>query len=155
MTGASGCIGHYIADLLIQQTPHDLFFFVRDPQKLKFDYNARPGVTLIQGDMQDIERVERLLKTIDCAILTATAWGGAEETYDTNVTKTIRLMNLLDPLVCEQVLYFRRRVFSTARISPCQRPERSAPTTSSQSISAISSLLNWQFRRRSPPCFQR
>lgn len=27
MTGASGCIGHYIADLLIQQTPHDLFFF--------------------------------------------------------------------------------------------------------------------------------
>lgn len=82
------------------------FFFVRDPQKLKFDYNARPGVTLIQGDMQDIERVERLLKTIDCAILTATAWGGAEETYDTNVTKTIRLMNLLDPLVCEQVLYF-------------------------------------------------
>ncbi|WNZ23084.1 NAD(P)-dependent oxidoreductase [Leptolyngbya sp. NK1-12] len=106
MTGASGCIGHYIADLLIQQTPHDLFFFVRDPQKLKFDYNARPGITLIQGDMQDIERVERLLKTIDCAILTATAWGGAEETYDTNVTKTIRLMNLLDPLVCEQVLYF-------------------------------------------------
>lgn len=106
MTGASGCIGHYIADLLIQQTSHDLFFLVRDPQKLKFNYNARPGITIIEGDMQEIERVERLLKTIDCAILAATSWGGAQETYDTNVTKTIRLMNLLDPLVCEQVLYF-------------------------------------------------
>jgi nucleoside-diphosphate-sugar epimerase len=106
MTGASGCIGHYIADLLIQQTSHDLFFLVRDPQKLKFNYNARPGITIIEGNMQEIERVERLLKTIDCAILAATSWGGAQETYDTNVTKTIRLMNLLDPLVCEQVLYF-------------------------------------------------
>jgi nucleoside-diphosphate-sugar epimerase len=106
LTGASGCIGHYIADHLIQQTQHDLFLFVRDPQKLKFDYNARPGITVIQGDMQEVERLEGLLKTIDCAILTATAWGGALETYDTNVTKTIRLMNLLDPLVCEQVLYF-------------------------------------------------
>lgn len=106
ITGASGCIGHYIADALIHQTSHDLFFFVRDPQKLKFDYNARPGITVVQGDMQEVERVGRLLKTIDCAILAATSWGGAQETYDTNVTKTIRLMNLLDPLVCEQVLYF-------------------------------------------------
>lgn len=106
LTGASGCIGHYIADALIQQTSHDLFFLVRNPQKLKFDYNARPGITIIPGDMREIEQVDRLLKTMDCAILAATAWGGAQETYDTNVTKTIRLMNLLDPLVCEQVLYF-------------------------------------------------
>jgi nucleoside-diphosphate-sugar epimerase len=106
LTGASGCIGHYIADALIQNTTHDLFFFVRDPQKLKFNYNARPGITVIPGNMREIEHVERLLKTIDCAILTVTAWGDPQETYDINVTKTIRLLNLLDPLVCEQVLYF-------------------------------------------------
>ncbi len=105
ITGASGCIGHYITDMLIQQTQHDLFLFVRDPQKLQFDYNARPGITIIQGDMKEIERVGRLLKTIDCAILTATAWGGTQ-TYDINITKTIRLLNLLDPINCEQVLYF-------------------------------------------------
>jgi nucleoside-diphosphate-sugar epimerase len=106
ITGASGCIGHYIVDLLIRETTHDLFLLVRDPQKLQFDYNARPGVTLIQGDMREIEQVGRLLKTIDCAILIATSWGGAEETQDVNVTKTIRLMNLLDPVLCQQVLYF-------------------------------------------------
>jgi nucleoside-diphosphate-sugar epimerase len=106
VTGASGCIGHYIADALIRQTSHDLFFFVRDSQKLKFNYDARPGITVVQGDMREIERVGRLLKTIDCAILGATAWGGASETYDINLVKTIRLMNLLDPEVCQQVLYF-------------------------------------------------
>lgn len=106
ITGASGCIGHYIADALIRDTTHDLFLFVRNPQKLKFDYNARPGVTVIQGDMHDIEQVGRLLRTMDSAILAATSWGGAIETQDINVVKTIRLMNLLDPEVCQQVLYF-------------------------------------------------
>ena len=106
MTGASGCIGHYIADDLIQQTSHELFLLVRDPQKLKFDYNQRPGITVIQGDMKEIERVGRLLKTMDGAILTATSWGGTAETQDINVVKTIRLMNLLDPTLCQQVIYF-------------------------------------------------
>lgn len=105
ITGASGCIGHYIADILIHQTTHDLFFMVRDPNKLKFDFNARPGITVIPGDMRDIEQVGRLLKTMNVAVLVATAWGG-EDIYDINVFKTIRLMNLLDPVVCEQVIYF-------------------------------------------------
>jgi nucleoside-diphosphate-sugar epimerase len=105
ITGASGCIGQYISDVLIHQTSHDLFLMVRDPAKLKVDVNARPGITVIPGDMRDIEQFGRLLKTIDCAVLTATAWGG-EDVFDVNVIKTIRLMNLLDPMVCEQVIYF-------------------------------------------------
>lgn len=105
VTGASGCIGHYVAEQLIQQTSHDLFFLVRDPKKVKFDYTARPGITLLEGDLREVERIGRLLKTIDCAILIATAWGGSE-IYETNLTKTIRLMNLLDPTVCQQVIYF-------------------------------------------------
>ncbi|WP_088891149.1 NAD-dependent epimerase/dehydratase family protein [Leptolyngbya ohadii] len=106
VTGASGCIGHYLAEALIQLTPHDLFFLVRDINKLKFDYNARPGITVIEGDMREIDHFADLLKTIDCAILTATSWGGAAEVFDVNVTKTMRLMSLLDPDRCEQVLYF-------------------------------------------------
>lgn len=106
VTGASGCIGHYIADALIHQTQHDLFFLVRDPARLKFDYNARPGITIIQADLREIEKAGKLLKTIDCAVLSATAWGGVRESYDINVVKTIRLMNLLDPEVCQQIIYF-------------------------------------------------
>ncbi len=106
MTGASGCIGHYLVETLIQETNHDLFLLVRNPGKLKVDYSLRPGVTVLQGNMREIEEFGDLLKTMDCAILAATAWGGPEEVYDINVVKTIRLLNLLDPAVCRQVFYF-------------------------------------------------
>ncbi len=106
LTGASGCIGHYITEALIQETNHELYLLVRNPGKLGFDYEARPGITILQGDLRQIERFGELLKTMDAAVLAATAWGGAQESFDINVVKTIRLMELLDPRVCEQVIYF-------------------------------------------------
>ena len=105
VTGASGCVGHYISETLIQDTNHELYLLVRNPQKLKVDTQVRPAVTVIQGDMQKIDAFADLLPTIDVAVLTATAWGG-EGTYDVNVTKTIELIELLDPERCEQVIYF-------------------------------------------------
>ncbi|MGG6296047.1 NAD-dependent epimerase/dehydratase family protein [Leptolyngbya sp. AN02str] len=105
ITGASGCIGHYIVDALIQHTEHELFLLVRDPSKLQINSEARPGIHLLQGDMLNIEQHTSLLKTMDQAILIATAWGGPN-THDINVTKTIRLLNLLNPDLCEQVVYF-------------------------------------------------
>lgn len=105
VTGASGCIGHYISEALIQETEHELYLLVRNPKKLQVDTQARPGVTVLQGDMQEISKFADLLKTIDVAVLTATAWGG-EKTFDINVHKTHELLNLLDPDRCEQVIYF-------------------------------------------------
>ncbi|MGK7936580.1 MAG: NAD-dependent epimerase/dehydratase family protein [Xenococcaceae cyanobacterium] len=107
MTGASGCIGHYIAENLIQNTEHELFLLVRNPDKLKFDYQCRPGIKIIQGDLRNIEDFSDLLQQdINVAILVATAWGGAAEAYEINVVKTLALLNLLNPDICEQVLYF-------------------------------------------------
>jgi nucleoside-diphosphate-sugar epimerase len=106
VTGASGCVGHYLVEALIQETDHDLFLLVRNPDRLKVDYNQRPGVTVLQGDLHMIEQFSDLLKTVDCAILAATAWGGPQEVHEVNVVKTIRLLNLLDPDLCQQVLYF-------------------------------------------------
>jgi nucleoside-diphosphate-sugar epimerase len=106
LTGASGCIGHYIAETLIQETKHELFLLVRNPNKLQFDYKARPGITILQGDLQEIEKYSDLLKTIDIAILAATSWGGAAESFETNVVKTTRLISLLDSNICQQVIYF-------------------------------------------------
>ncbi|WP_013321125.1 NAD-dependent epimerase/dehydratase family protein [Gloeothece verrucosa] len=106
ITGASGCIGHYLAEALIEETEHELFFLIRNPDKLKFNSQARAGIHLLKGDMQEIEQYSDLLKTIDVAILAATTWGGIEETHQINVVKTLTLMKLLDPLRCEQVFYF-------------------------------------------------
>ncbi|MBW4614083.1 MAG: NAD(P)-dependent oxidoreductase [Desmonostoc vinosum HA7617-LM4] len=105
VTGASGCIGHYISETLIQKTNHELYLLVRNPSKLQVDTQARPGIHVLQGDMQQISQFADLLKTIDTAVLTATAWGG-DETFNINVTKTLELLNLLDPNRCEQVIYF-------------------------------------------------
>lgn len=57
LTGASGCIGHYITETLIQETGHELFLLVRNPNKLQFDYKARSGVTILPGDLQEIENI--------------------------------------------------------------------------------------------------
>ncbi|WP_413171976.1 NAD-dependent epimerase/dehydratase family protein [Anabaena azotica] len=105
VTGASGCIGHYISEALIQNTNHELYLLVRNPKKLQVDTTARPGITILQGDMQEITNFSNLLKTIDIAVLTATSWGG-DGIFDINVSKTIELMNLLNPEKCQQVIYF-------------------------------------------------
>ncbi|GEM_PF-63928 len=106
VTGASGCIGHYIAERLIQDTEHELYLLVRDPAKVRFDCNARPGITIIRGDMRNIARFGKLLKTMDCAVLAATSWGGQQEVLDVNIYKTMQLLNLLDQELCQQVIYF-------------------------------------------------
>ena len=107
ITGASGCIGHYMTEALIQNTDHELYLLVRNPNKLQFNYNARSGIHVLQGDMSRIEEhSDLLLKDIDVAILAATAWGGQGETYDINVVKTLDLINLLNPKICERVIYF-------------------------------------------------
>ncbi len=105
VTGASGCVGHYVSETLIQNTDHELFLFVRNPAKLKLDTAARPGIHVIQADMQDIEQQADLLKTIETAVLTAAGWGG-QTAFDINYTKTHALLDLLDPQVCQQVIYF-------------------------------------------------
>ncbi|MBD2101593.1 NAD(P)-dependent oxidoreductase [Leptolyngbya sp. FACHB-261] len=106
VTGASGCVGHYLAECLIQETDYDLFFLVRNPAKLRVDCNARPGITVLEGDLHQIEQFGSFLKTIDYVIHTATAWGGAQEVFDINVVKTLRLFELLDPQRCEKIIYF-------------------------------------------------
>ena len=107
ITGASGCIGHYIVENLINQTDHELYLFVRNPDKLQFDWQNCSRIKLLTGDLRDIEEYsDLLLKEINIAILAATSWGGAIEAYDVNVVKTLALLKMLNPSICEQVLYF-------------------------------------------------
>ncbi|MBF2056820.1 MAG: NAD(P)-dependent oxidoreductase [Cyanobacterium sp. T60_A2020_053] len=106
VTGISGCIGHYIAESLIKETDHELFFLVRNPAKLGFDYNYRSGINIIQGSLENILDHCELLSTINIAILTATCWGGEKESYQINVEANLNLINALNPNRCERVIYF-------------------------------------------------
>lgn len=106
ITGGSGCIGHYLVESLIQETNHELFLLIRNPNKLKINYNSRSGINILQGDLREIANFQDLLKTIDVAILAATCWGGEQESYDINVKGNIDLIKALNPQICQQVIYF-------------------------------------------------
>jgi nucleoside-diphosphate-sugar epimerase len=105
VTGASGCVGHYVSETLINNTEHELFLLMRQPAKFRLDPQVRPGITIVAADMMQIGDQAALLQTIDVAILTAAGWGG-QAAFDVNYTKTHELLSLLNPQVCQQVIYF-------------------------------------------------
>ena len=106
ITGASGCIGHYLVETLIENTDHELFLMMRNPAKLKVSVDQREGVHVLQGDMREVDQYADLLKTMDTAILVATSWGDPQESYEINVEKTLEIMSLLDVDRCQQIIYF-------------------------------------------------
>ncbi|MEM8604641.1 MAG: NAD(P)-dependent oxidoreductase, partial [Cyanobacteria bacterium P01_H01_bin.121] len=114
ITGASGCIGHYVVEWLLNHTEHQLFVLVRNPDKLRVTVpepnstvsDTTQRLQVLQGDLRQISRYDEILQQVDVAILLAAAWGGWEETYDTNVNRTIQILKTLGAGHCQNVLYF-------------------------------------------------
>jgi nucleoside-diphosphate-sugar epimerase len=102
ITGASGCIGHYLCETFIGHTDDELFLVLRDPQKLSIPVDSRPGIHVVQADLRNLEPLRDLLSTIHCAVLVATGWGDPE----LDIAKTLELIQALNPKVCQQVVYF-------------------------------------------------
>jgi nucleoside-diphosphate-sugar epimerase len=103
MTGASGCVGSYLVDLLAPD--YELYLLVRNPGKLKFDPAKRKNITVIQGDMDAIGEQASLLAEMDYCIHVATAWGG-EGTERINVDRVHEMFNLLNPAKVKRIIYF-------------------------------------------------
>jgi nucleoside-diphosphate-sugar epimerase len=108
ITGASGCVGHYLVESLLEQTDWDLYLLLRNPAKLKVraTEEQRSRLNILAGTMQDMGKYQELLGTINYAVSTAACWGGTEEVYSTNVDKTLELFSYLDPAVCDRAIYF-------------------------------------------------
>ncbi|MFH1386204.1 MAG: NAD(P)-dependent oxidoreductase [bacterium] len=126
ITGASGCVGHYLFDALVNNPEYNLHLLVRDPRKLKYDPTAFANVKVVQDDLRNIERLTPILKEMDYVIHVAAGWGGEKENYDW----TINLFNSLDPARCQKVIYF-----STASIlGPDGQPTAVAGTNGTHYI---------------------
>lgn len=107
MTGASGCIGHYILELLLESDRYELFLLLRHPEKLRLPVQNNARVHILRGGLEDIDPFIGLLPTIDIAILTAAAWGGEPGYVDAiNIDGNLKLMAHLEPQRCQQVIYF-------------------------------------------------
>lgn len=122
ITGGTGCIGQYIVEILSSNPKYELHLLVRNTQKIPEPWKTNSRIRILSGDLQNIELYrDLLLKEINVAILIATSWGGATEAYNINVVKTLSLLQMLNPQICEQVLYF-----STASILDCNNELLSA-----------------------------
>lgn len=111
ITGASGCVGQYISELLYRETDAQLLLLLRDPEKLTALPRHDPRITLLVADLRqlgndDVAEVNAAIGTATRVIHTATAWGDPERAQRVNVDAVKTLLALTDPGRLEQMIYF-------------------------------------------------
>lgn len=79
ITGASGCVGHYLVDEFLADDRYRLILLVRNRDKLRRDIWENPKVTLVEAALEDFEKYAPFLKEVDYLIHAATSWGGSDE----------------------------------------------------------------------------
>ena len=87
VTGATGCVGHYVTRALVERTDHDLLLLVRDPAKLHLP--ASPRVRILRGDLHGAAAVPPLPARITSAVHLAAAWGPEDAARAVNVDGTL------------------------------------------------------------------
>jgi nucleoside-diphosphate-sugar epimerase len=85
ITGASGCVGQYTAETLLRTSDADLLLLLRDPAKLTAIPADHPRVSLLVGDLRELEPHAAAIATATRVIHTATAWGDPERAEQVNV----------------------------------------------------------------------
>ncbi len=120
ITGASGCVGQYIASWLLEHSDADLLLWLRDPSKLTAISANQSRVKLLVGDLRQTDRFASELSTVTRVIHTATAWGDPERAHQVNVVAVKRLLALLNPIVIEQIIYFSTASILDRSLQPLQ-----------------------------------
>lgn len=103
ITGASGCVGHYVVEQL--EDNYQLYLLVRNPDNLLFDPLDKENIEIIHEDLDNISSQADILSKVDYCIHIATAWGG-DHTKRINVERTHEMFNLLDENKIKRVIYF-------------------------------------------------
>ena len=102
ITGAGGCVGHYLVDVLVKDRSNELYLLVRDPAKLKFNPQAYPNVKIIKDDLKNIRSHADLVKQMDQVVHLAADWAW----HAGNLDYSLDLFELLDPAKCYKAIYF-------------------------------------------------
>lgn len=106
ITGASGCVGQYIAETLLRNSDAHLLLLLRDPAKLTAVPRDHPRVTLLVGDLRELGSHVGAIASAHRVIHTATAWGDPERAQQVNVVAVKELLRNTNPNLLEQVIYF-------------------------------------------------
>lgn len=105
ITGASGCVGHYLVEELLRETDDELVLLLRDPDRLRVAPEAQPRVTVHRTDLADSEPLPaNAICGVDGAVLLAASWGGPQAER-VNLGAPVRILEALDPARCRNVVY--------------------------------------------------
>ena len=106
ITGASGCVGQYIANWLVENSKSELFLWVRDPKKITSLNLENPRIKVLVGDLRQTNKFKQEISQVNRVIHTATAWGDPRRAKEVNIDAVRNLLNLLNPSKIKQIIYF-------------------------------------------------
>jgi len=106
ITGASGCVGQYIANWLVENASSELYLWVRDPKKITSINLENPRIKVLVGDLRQPNKFKKELSEVNRVIHTATAWGDPQRAKEVNILAVKNLLNLLNPSKIKQIIYF-------------------------------------------------
>jgi len=117
ITGITGFIGSYVAKALLDRGD-SVVAFVRNPNKISSLCN-HPNVSVIQGELAELEKLKSGLVGVDACVHIALGWGDTPEAMLRNDTlPTIALLEAASNAGCKQFLY----TSSTAAMGEMRRP---------------------------------
>jgi nucleoside-diphosphate-sugar epimerase len=106
ITGATGCVGHYVMDEYLDNPDFELHLLLRDPARIRFDYKKYPNVHLHIGNMEFIEEQEEVIRGMNYLIHIATDWSNSDYAVLLNVEKTHKMFSYCDPEKLKKIVYF-------------------------------------------------
>jgi nucleoside-diphosphate-sugar epimerase len=121
VTGITGCVGHYLFDLLVDQPDYELYFLARHPAKMRREFSRYANVHVIQDGLSNIGKYADLLAQMDLVVHLATGWGRFKSNYEF----TLNLFNLLNPSKCKKVIYFSTASILDEKNEPAAEAEKS------------------------------
>ena len=84
ITGASGCVGQYLANWLIENSNAELFLWVRDPKKITSINLENRRIKVLVGDLRQPNSFKKEISQVNRVIHTATAWGDPKRAKEVN-----------------------------------------------------------------------
>ena len=73
ITGANGCVGHYLIDWFLNNSNFSIFLMVRDSNKLSDEIKSNKRIKLLICDIRESKKFHNEIKNINYLVHTATA----------------------------------------------------------------------------------
>ena len=124
LTGATGCVGHYVLNRLLKSPQWHVHILVRDRGKLRLPDGFSAQLSIHDGNLNSIEALQDIVPRMDYVVHLATDWSDSDEAFRLNVEKTVSLFNMCHNDRCKKVLYFSTASILGRDNAPLEQAEK-------------------------------